>query len=118
VAQSLEARFGAGTLRVPAPIEWLTDNGPTCAANQSRAFVREAGFLIRATPAYSPDSNGMAEAFVKSFKRDYVYLAELHDAESVLRELAAWFEDYNEHHPHRGLGMKSPREFRNTVNTA
>ena len=118
MAQSLEARFGAGTLRVPNPVEWLTDNGPPYVANLTRAFGREAGFLVRTTPAYSPESNGMAEAFVKSFKRDYVYLAELHDAESVLRALAAWFNDYNDHHPHRGLGMKSPREFRNTVNAA
>jgi hypothetical protein len=26
----------------------------------------------------------------------------------VLRQLAAWFHDYNEHHLHRGLGMRSP----------
>jgi transposase InsO family protein len=87
-------------------------------ANLTRAFGREAGFLVRTTPAYSPESNGMAEAFVKCFKGDYVYLAELHDAESVLRQLGAWFDDYNDHHPHRGLGMKSPREVRNTINAA
>jgi len=118
MAQSLEARFGPGTLRVPNPIEWLTDNGPPYVANLTRAFGREAGFLVRTTPAYSPESNGMAEAFVKSFKRDYVYLAELRDADSVLRELGTWFDDYNDHHPHRALGMKSPRAFRNTVNAA
>jgi len=25
--------------------------------------------------------------------------------------LSAWFEDYNESHPHKALQMKSPREF-------
>ena len=55
-------------------------------------------------PSYSPESNGAAEAFV-TFKRDYVYLATLHDAASVLKQLAAWFEDHDEHHPHRGLSM-------------
>src|SRR3989442_9964010 len=34
--------------------------------------------------AYSPPSNGLAEAFVKTFKRDYGDGAELHDAETVL----------------------------------
>jgi hypothetical protein len=38
----------------------------------------------------------MAEAFIKSFKRDYVYLSRLETAESVLNQLADWFEDYNE----------------------
>jgi transposase InsO family protein len=25
--------------------------------------------------------------------------------------LDSWFEDYNEMHPHRALGMRSPRQF-------
>jgi putative transposase len=29
-----------------------------------------------------------------------VYVNELRDAASVMRQLAAWFEDYNEVHPH------------------
>ena len=54
----------------------------------------------------------MAEAFVKTFKRDYVYLADLSDAETVLRQLDGWFHDYNENAPHKGLKMRSPRQFR------
>lgn len=54
----------------------------------------------------------MAEAFVKTFKRDYVYLAELPDAATVLASLKAWFADYNDFAPHRALGMQSPRQFR------
>ena len=26
-----------------------------------------------------------------------------------------WFEDYNEYHPHKGLKMKSPREYRRSL---
>lgn len=112
MAQAIESRFGAGSIRVPHTIEWLSDNGPPYTAHETRAFGRQAGFAVCTTPAYSPESNGMAEGFVKTFKRDYVYLADLHDAASVIRELAGWFDDYNEHHPHRGLGMRSPRQFR------
>jgi transposase InsO family protein len=112
MAQSIEARFGAGTTRVPHPIELLSDNGPPYTAHETRSFGREAGLSVCTTPAYSPESNGMAEAFVKTFKRDYVYLAELRGAEAVLRALSTWFDDYNDHHPHRGLGMRSPRQFR------
>ncbi|NDA91436.1 MAG: hypothetical protein EBY20_11180, partial [Alphaproteobacteria bacterium] len=32
--------------------------------------------------------------------------------EIVLKIIAEWFEDYNENHPHSGLKMRSPREFR------
>jgi len=53
----------------------------------------------------------MAEAFVKTFKPDYVYLADVWDAQTVLKSLPDWFDDYNENHPHKGLAMLSPNEF-------
>jgi putative transposase len=110
IALTVEARFAA--TRVPKPIEWLTDNGPPYVAYETRSFAAACGLLVRNTPAYSPESNGMAEAFVKTFKRDYVYLAQLTDANTVLALLPAWFADYNETHPHKALNMLSPRQFR------
>jgi hypothetical protein len=44
----------------------------------------------------------MAEAFAKTFKRDYVWSADLSDARSVMELLPKWFEDYNERAPIRG----------------
>ena len=72
MGESLEARFGAGTTRTPHPIQWLSDNGPPYTADDTRAFGRDSGLLVCTTPAYSPESNGMAEAFVKTFRRDYL----------------------------------------------
>jgi Integrase core domain len=53
---------------------------------------------------------GMAEAFVKTFKRDYAYVQDRPDAQSVLSQLPLWFDDYNEVHPHKALRLKSRRE--------
>ena len=33
------------------------------------------------------------------------------DAKAVLRQLPLWLAHYNELHPHRALGYRSPREF-------
>jgi transposase InsO family protein len=113
MVQAVEHRFGAGTRRLAMPIEWLSDNGSIYTSDDTRAFGAEIGFEMCTTPPYSPESNGMAESFVKSFKRDYVYLADLWTAADVLRHLAAWFDDYNRVRPHKGLRMLSPVEFRN-----
>ena len=48
---------------------------------------------------------------MRTLKRDYVQVTPLPNAEVVLGMLPAWFEDYNTHHPHSGLKMRSPREF-------
>lgn len=111
LVESLEKRFGV-LPRLPQEIEWLTDNGSCYIAKETRRFAKTLGFKVCTTPVRSPESNGMAEAFVKTFKRDYVYLSERPDAVTVMAQLAGWFEDYNNFHPHSGLKMMSPREYR------
>ena len=53
----------------------------------------------------------MAEAFVKTFKRDYVYTNELSSAVKVQDQLPGWFKDYNENAPHSALKMMAPKEY-------
>ena len=53
----------------------------------------------------------MAEAFVKTIKRDYVYLNDVSTAAAVLDQLPNWIRDYNEIAPHKGLNMLSPKMF-------
>jgi putative transposase len=54
----------------------------------------------------------MAEAFVKTFKRDYGAGAKLRDAETVLAQVGEWFDDSNTRAPHSALGMRSPVDYR------
>jgi putative transposase len=109
--ESVERRFGLVN-RLPLPIEWLSDNGSPYTARETRALAREIGLVPCTTPIESPQSNGMAEAFVQTLKRDYARINPRPDAANVLRQLDGWFEHYNTIHPHKVLGYRSPREFR------
>lgn len=107
--EAVEARFGAH--RAPQPVEVLSDNGSPCTAKDTRIFARQLGLEPCFTPVRSPQSNSVSEAFVAALKRDYVQVTPLPDAASALALIGARFADCNDHHPHSGLRMRSPREF-------
>ena len=107
--EAVESRFAA--IQAPHALEWLTDNGSVYTAHETRAFATALNLVPCFTPIQSPESNGISESFVKTFKRDYVRVNPLPDAIIALRQIAGWFLDYNENHPHSGLKMRSPREF-------
>ena len=115
MTESVEYRFGKID-KLSCPIQWLTDNGPCYVSHATVKFARELGFDVCTTPSYSPESNGMAEAFVKTFKRDYASLDNLANKHDVMSKLAGWFDDYNENAPHKGLKMMSPRQFLRAAN--
>ena len=60
-------------------------------AAETRALARSLGLKPINTPVCSPQSNGMAESFVNTFKRDYVARMDLRDVKTVLAQLSAAF---------------------------
>lgn len=111
--EAVEKRFGAVEAVPPEhALEFLTDNGGAYIADDTRRIARSLGLRPINTPVCSPQSNGMAESFVNTFRRDYLSRMDLSDAPTVLAQLPAAFEHFNEVHPHSSLKMKSPREFR------
>ncbi len=67
--ESVERRFNSQ--QTPHPVEWLSDNGGCYRTHETVSFTQ---------------SIGMAESFVKTFKRDYVYVHDRPDAQSVLAQ--------------------------------
>ena len=98
--------LGEATVSAPHAIQWLSDNGPQYTATATVLYAHALGLAPITTPAYSPESNGLAEAFVHTFKRDYVHGAELRDAEAVRAQLAGWIDDYNRQAPHSAFGAR------------
>ncbi|EKF0461530.1 IS3 family transposase, partial [Escherichia coli] len=101
---AVERRFGN---ELPAsPVEWLTDNGSCYRANETRQFARMLGLEPKNTAVRSPESNGIAESFVKTIKRDYISVMPKPDGLTAAKNLAEAFEHYNEWHPHSALGYR------------
>lgn len=87
----VEQRFG--DIRAPRKVQWLTDNGCIFAAYRTLEIAAALNLEPCFTPVESPESNGMAEAFVKTFKRDYVRVTPIPDASTALMRIDNWMED-------------------------
>jgi putative transposase len=107
--ESVEKRFNQST--APRQIQFLSDRGSIYRAKETRSIASMLNLHACFTMAYSPESNGMAEAFVKTIKRDYVYTSDCVNADAVIKMIPEWFKDYNEIAPHSALGMLSPMEY-------
>ncbi|TJG10002.1 IS3-like element IS2 family transposase, partial (plasmid) [Escherichia coli] len=93
---AVERRFGNDL--PSSPVEWLTDNGSCYRANETRQFARMLGLEPKNTAVRSPESNGIAESFVKTIKRDYISIMPKPDGLTAAKNLAEAFEHYNEWH--------------------
>ena len=99
------------------PVQWLSDNARMYTALETVICAERLGLVPITTPAYSPQSNGLAEAFVHTLKRDYVSGADLSSAAAVLEQLPRWIADYNAVAPHSALGYDSPLGYRKRQRT-
>jgi putative transposase len=70
MVECVERRFPSA--RAAHPVQWLADNGSVYAATRTIDLALALSLHPCFTPVESPESNGVAEAFVKTFKRDYV----------------------------------------------
>jgi putative transposase len=114
MTEAAGARFPAG--KTPRPIQFLSDNGAPYTALETVIRAEELGLVPITTPAASPESNGMSEAFVNTIRRDYADMADRSSAAAVLAQLPSWCDDYNHVAPHSALGMKTPAEYRRERN--
>jgi putative transposase len=116
IADAVRARFGDA--RPAQPIQWLSDNGSMYTALETVIAAEQHGLVAITTPVCSPESNGISEAFHHTLRRDYLAGADLSSAAALLAQLPAMIADYNHFAPHSKLGMKSPIEYRRSLEIA
>lgn len=110
IEEAILTRFSKDQIRAPG-LEFLHDNGPEYVEKVFRKRLLEWDVVDCHTPSYSPESNGICEAFNGTFKRDYVYQGYLDNIDELRKQIEKWVADYNTFAPHSALGMKTPAEF-------
>ena len=109
---ALIKRFGH-TNPPQGQLQFLHDNGPEYIEKHLTKTLNQWNVESCCTPIYSPQSNGLVEAFNGTFKRDYVYESCLEDVKSVQIQIPKWIEEYNTYAPHSAINMMTPTEFFN-----
>jgi len=79
---------------------------------ETRSFAKHLGLKPVTRPITSPQSNGMAENFVKTFLRNYDKLAHNPDPQTVMGPLKAFFDEYNSFQSNSVLHYMPPQLFR------
>lgn len=99
--EAVEKRFGhVDGIPEAHALKFIFDNGDAYIAAKTRQIASQLGLKPVKTPVCSPQRNGVAERFVNTFKRDYVSRMDLANARTVMAQMAAAFEHFNEVHPH------------------
>ena len=104
--------------RLAALIEWLTDNPVLSLSKGAAPLLPATPGALRATSASScaPPRSAARSLTAwprprRTLKRDYVRVNPTPDARTVIEQLPTWLTHYNEVHPHKTLGYRSPCEY-------
>ena len=86
----------------------LTDNGSNYTSKLFKDNAKDLGIALRRTRPYRPQTNGKAEAFIKTLKREWAYQRIYRSNRERLNALTGFIHDYNHDRPHTSLGMLPP----------
>jgi transposase InsO family protein len=114
IQRAVTSRFGEGE-RPDTPIQWLSHDGSTYTALDTLTFDERLHPVPITTPAASPHSNGMSEAFANTLRRDYLSGVDLSTAALVLEQIPTWIADCNGVAPHSALDFQSPQPYRSAM---
>lgn len=105
-------------LRVLLPLELqflISDRGTHFAAQAFQQLAHQTGFLHVMIARHRPESNGIAERFVRTLK-EWLATRAWHNHHDLQQLLEQFRPEYNDR-PHQGIGIPSlsPNEFANRI---
>ena len=95
------------------PLQIRVDNGPEFLSKIFVQFCESESIQVKYIQPGKPSQNGYVERFNKTFREDVLDAYLFRNLDEVRAQAEVFREDYNEHHPHKSLGRKSPNELLN-----
>jgi len=86
----------------------LTDNAKCYGSRTFLAAAAHHGIGLRRTRPHRPQTNGKAEAFIKTIQREWAYARPYASNAARLRALVAFVDAYNHTRPHTALSNRPP----------
>lgn len=94
-----------------APENIRADNGPELTARVLREWCESESTRTAYIDPGAPWQNGWIESFNARFRDEVLDVEEFSSLTEARFIAEDWREDYNRHHPHSALGMRSPGAF-------
>ena len=89
-----------------------TDNGPEFTSIAFNIWCEKKNIEHRRIQPGKPIQNAYIERFNRFYREDILDAYWFEDLEQLRTLTFRWMIDYNENHPHKSLGNKTPREYR------
>jgi transposase InsO family protein len=86
----------------------MTDNGSCYRSHGFRRALERRGVRHLWTRPYRPQTNGKAERFIQTAKREWAYARAYRTSAARTHMLAGFLNRYNSRRPHRGIGNQTP----------
>lgn len=86
----------------------ISDNGSNYTSKLFAKTAGELGICLHRTRPYHPQTNGKAEAFIKTLKREWAYARIYTSNTERINALSGFLNYYNHNRPHTSLGLKPP----------
>lgn len=93
------------------PLAIRVDNGPEFLSRVFVNYCQVEDIQIKYIQPGKPSQNGYIERFNRTYREDILDAHLFRDIEEVNLETERFREDYNNYHPRKSLGRKSPREY-------
>ncbi len=94
------------------PVKIRVDNGPEFISHKLRNYCEEKGINLEHIKPGTPTQNAYVERFNRHFREDVLDAYLFGSLQQVNIICDKWKQDYNDNHPHRSLGYRSPKAFK------